>query len=305
MGRRLLWVVLLAGCGGSRSAEQEFLAALPKQEQVEVAFPNGSVRGAKAGLRSDALVGQTAEFYAATRITSERLNALVGSVLDTLGRITQTPPTVIERNRAVWGPFTPVLSPVNYRLTIERAGQAQFVYHVDGRPKSDPSEEAFDAVLTGGASPERRTGTFAINLNRLHVLDPVGTRETGAIAFAFEISPQQGTIRIHLEQVGDATGTVSADYAYVQHGDGSGDFFFLAHPSLSGVAADLEGALVRSRWMPSGAGRADAHVSDTTVARDITECWDENFARVFFSARPRPSEGDPARCVYAEPPPSI
>ncbi len=298
MGRRLLWLVVLAGCGGSPAAE-EFLAALPKRDQVEVAFPDGSARGAKAGVRADALLGQTAEFYAVTRITSEHLNGLVGSALDTLGKITQMPPSSLERNRAVWGPFTPVLSPVNYRLVIERTAPGEFAHRLDARPKSVTAEEAFGPVLAGTASPERRAGTFSIDLNRQHALDAVGTPQTGSIGFAFEMAPQQGTIRIHLENLAQP----NADYVYVQHANGSGDFFFVAHPSL-GADVALLGALVRSRWMPSGAGRADAHVSDTTGGRDITECWDENFARVFFSARPGPSEGDPAACAYAEPPPA-
>src|SRR5262249_50166325 len=235
MGRRLLWVVVLAGCGGSRVSEEEFLSALPKREQVELAFPDGSVGASKSGVRSGALVGQTAELYVVTRTTSERLNGLVGSVLDTLGRITRTPPTAMDRDRAVWGPFTPALSPVNYRLVIERVGAAAFAHHLDGRPKSDFSEEAFHPVLAGVSSPQRQAGHFGIDLNRLHTLDPVGTPQTGAIAFAFEMSPQQGTIHVHLENVGDATSAVSAEYVYAQRRDGSGDFFFVAHPSLSGT----------------------------------------------------------------------
>src|SRR5262249_58165828 len=155
MGRRLLWVVVLAGCGGSRASEEEFLSALPRREQVELAFPDGSVGASKSGVRSNALVGQTAELYVVTRTTSERLNGLVGSVLDTLGRITRTPPTAMDRGRAVWGPFTPVLSPVNYRLVIERVGPAEFAHHLAGRPKSDLSEESFHPVLPGAPSPQR------------------------------------------------------------------------------------------------------------------------------------------------------
>jgi hypothetical protein len=254
-------------------------------------------------VRSDAVIGQIADFWVVTRVTSEHLNGRVGSLLDTLGRIIQRPPTIVEENRAVWGPFTPVLSPVNYRLIIERVSPGEYAHRLDGRPRNAGEEEAFVPVVAGAASPRRQAGTFSVDLDRLHLLDPVGTPQTGSIGFGFEIAPQRSIIRIHLENLAEPHAqAVSAEYVYVQLVDGSGDFAFVADSSWSSaISSDLQGARVRSRWMPSGAGRADAHVSQPTE-RDITECWDENFGRVFFTARPGYSEGDPARCVYREPP---
>jgi len=306
MGRKLLWLVVLAGCGGSKVSQDEFLAALPKKEQVQVAVPDALAREQNPGVRSDALIGQTADFYVVTRVTSEHLNGIVGSVLDTLGRITQRPPDILEENRAVWGPFTPVLSPVNYRLVIQRVSPVEYAHRLDARPKSSIDEGAFAPVLAGAASPPRHSGNFVIDLDRLHLLDPIGTPQTGAIGFAFENTSARGTIRIHLESLTEpGTQPLSADYLYVQQVSGSGDFLFVADSALSNaVSPDLLGALVRSRWMPTGAGRADAHVAGEPE-RDITECWDQNFARVFFSARPGPTEGDPTLCVFQEPPSPI
>jgi hypothetical protein len=308
MGGRLVWLVLLAGCGSSRALEAEFLAALPQRQAVQVAFPNGSVQSAKSGQHSAALIGQTAEFYAVTRGTSGHLNGLVGAVLGTLGSISQLPPTTVEKERAVWGPFTPALSPVNYRLVIEHVAPNQYAYRLDGRSKSATSEEEFAPALSGTSSPERKSGSFVIDLTRLHGLDPIGTLQTGGIGFNFEMAPQQSSIRIHLQDLAGPEGpALSADYVYLQAADGPGDFLFVAHPSLSGASAELQGAAIRSRWTPAGAGRADAHVpsAEPPGGREVTECWDESFGRVFFSARPGPTEGDPARCPYAEPPPPI
>jgi hypothetical protein len=306
MGRKLLCLLVLGGCGGTKVSQDAFLTALPKREQVQVVFPDGSVHSEAQGVRSDALLGQIADLYVVTRETSQHLNGVVGSLLETLGRITQMPPSHIEENRAVWGPFTPVLSPVNYRLVVQRVAPDEYVYQLDARPKSSMEEESFAPVVTGIASPHRQTGSFSIDLNRLHQLDPVGTPQTGAIGFVFEFTPQRGIIRIHLESFAEPGGqAISADYVYVQGPDGSGDFLFVADSSLSSaVSPDLQGSLLRSRWLPSGAGRGDAQVSDD-VERDITECWDENFGRVFFIARPGPTEGDPARCVFRESPAPI
>lgn len=308
MPRKPIWLfLLLAGCGGSQAAKEDFLSALPKREQIQIAFPDGSAESGSVGSQSAALIGETAQLYAATRVTSQNLNGMAGSVLATLEAITRMPPSEVGKTRVVWGPFTPVLSPVNYRLNVERVAPNQFAYRLDGRPKSDVQEEAFRPVLAGTASPESQAGAFSIDFNRLHLLDSIGTPQTGGIAFEFEITPRQGAIRIHLEGLtAPNSPPVTGDEAYVQLADGSGDFLFGAHPGLSGVSTDLQGALIRSRWNPSGAGRADAHVAgDPAGNRDITECWDENFSRVFFSVRPGSTEGDPALCVYAEPLPPL
>src|ERR1700687_4875872 len=100
MGRKLLWFVVLAGCGGSKASQEDFLTALPTRKQVQIAFPAGSVHSESLSLGSDAVIGRTADFYVVTRITSEHLNGMVGSLLDTLGRITQRPPNIIEEKRA-------------------------------------------------------------------------------------------------------------------------------------------------------------------------------------------------------------
>src|SRR5260370_8812165 len=97
---------------------------------------------------------------------------MVGSLLDTLGKITRRPPTLVEENRAVWGPFTPILSPANYRLVIERLSPGEFAHHLDARPKDSAEEEAFAQVGVGAASPRPQAGSFSADVDHLHLLNP-------------------------------------------------------------------------------------------------------------------------------------
>ncbi len=91
----------------------------------------------------------------------------------------------------------------------------------------------------------------------------------------------------------------SADIASLMRSDGSGSLVFDALANLAGQ--------VRSRWLPTGAGRADveAHGGDAADGVLLTECWDANFGRVYASATTPDggvgSEGEASACVFTEP----
>ena len=89
--------------------------------------------------------------------------------------------------------------------------------------------------------------------------------------------------------------------------DGSGSLVFDAHANLVGSPDSLEAGQVRSRWIPTGAGRADVelHGGDAADGVQITECWDASFGRLYANAT-RPdggigTEGEASACVFGEP----
>ncbi|HEY6106771.1 MAG TPA: hypothetical protein VIV59_12355, partial [Anaeromyxobacteraceae bacterium] len=119
MRRWTLAVVLVAaGCGGGESPEEAFRAALPPQG-LRIAIPGGEA-AAGPGVLPSALVGQTAELYALTRRTSDGLNGMVSGILASIWAIARQPPSAVGPDAAVWGPFTPVLSPATFHLVVER-----------------------------------------------------------------------------------------------------------------------------------------------------------------------------------------
>src|SRR5262245_40746459 len=181
IGTTALVLVLAAGCVAQAGDDSEFKAAIPPENSIQVSVPGGSQHlqapsgsqdGTSIGSHSEALLGQTADFYAVTRLTSERINGDVGFVLAVLWTIVHFPATAVSGNTAVWGPFTPALSPVTYQLVVTKVAEGQFTYHLDGRPKASTSSAAFQAIISGHAAPSnpigRGSGDFSINLTLAH-----------------------------------------------------------------------------------------------------------------------------------------
>ena len=92
---------------------------------------------------------------------------------------------------------------------------------------------------------------------------------------------------MHAEGVDDLANPASFDYVYDENEDGSGDFQFAIDADFEDSATTAhEQALIRSRWLPTGAGRGDAMVSGGDLADvevSATECWDTQFRRVFYT----------------------
>ncbi len=284
---------LAMGCAADPPSEAEFRAALPPAYALEIAVPGagGATRANSGGVgvRSSALIGQIADFYALTRIASAQLNGQVGSVAGTISGIAQSPPSAVGPDQAMWGPFTPTLSPVNYRLVVARVAPGAYAFHLAGRPKLSADDAAFQPLVQGASTPapDRNAGSFQLNLQAAHALDPVAVPRGGAAQASYAMTPAGGSVRFQIAP----EGIPPADYRYDQAANGAGDFRF-ATPD----------AIVRSRWTPGGAGRADANVTGGMAS----ECWNDAFARVFYRAPDGASEGDPAACVYPDPlPPDL
>jgi hypothetical protein len=310
MWKRVLWLVgLVSGCGAADVSEQAFLTALPSRQTLEVSVPVG---GAPLALRagSTALIGETAGLYVLTRQTTASVNGQVGSVLDTLGAFAHRQPTSVGPGSASWGPFTDALSPVAWRLLMQRLGPTEYGFQLQVRPKAGADGE-FQPFLQGaseGAGPGGPSGgTFSVDLGVAHQLDPVGNPLDGQIVAAWNVQTDSREVHLHLAGVhGPTEPPATADVGAVAFPDGSGALVLDAKANLLGSADALEVGRVGSRWNAAGAGRADAelHQADAGTGAQLTECWDTSFARVYFRAETADgggSEGDAAACAFAEP----
>ena len=282
--RTALLLLVCAGC--SATPERALVAALPARSQLHVDVP------------ATADAGTPAMLYEVTRQTSTQLNGVVDSVLDLVGDITSHPPTNASADGAEWGPFTPPLSPATYRLIVRRVAPDSVQYHLDGRPKDTSDDAAFQPFLAGvskdGAGA--RAGQFTVDAGIAHALDPAANPGTGGVQASYQLEPAMA-VRL---QLGD--GAVAANYRYDQLPDGSGDFRFATHTNLAGDATQLEDGLVRTRWLPSGAGRGDAHVRGGdagATGMDLSECWDTTFSRTFVTDGTN-AGGDPASCAFPD-----
>jgi hypothetical protein len=102
----------------------------------------------------------------------------------------------------------------------------------------------------------------------------------------------------------DAQGNPAlADYAYNQAADGGGDMTFDVSLNAGGTAL-LETLTLRSRWLGTGAGRADARIAGGdlgTIQVTASECWNTMFNRVFYkdSNNFAAAEGAESSCAFA------
>ena len=214
-----------------------------------------SVATVSIGLPSAAEAPQPAELWLVTRRTADSLNGMIAGVVGQMGR-------------ALAGPVTPPLSPVTFRVVAAR-GPGGVAYQLEAKPKQ-AGDEAYVPVAEGVAADDGHSGEVHLDLAALRALDPGAPSGGDALSVGYDVTPAETHLALALD---------GANYGYVQRAAGSGDLAFRGP----------DGA-IRSRWLASGAGRAE--IDDGAVA---VECWDDQFRRVFF-AGPAGVVGDPAAC---------
>jgi hypothetical protein len=296
-------LVVCASCGGAAPASSEsFLAALPSQQTLEVTAPIAHAPAALSETSASAL-GEMASLYVLTRQMTAQVNGIVGGALDTLGDIARTPPAAIGSDSAVWGPFSGPLSPVAARLLVTRVAPGSHRFVLELRPRSGQDSE-FEPFLEGGSTGAApggpAQGQLSLDLDLAHRLDPVANATEGHLIAGWTVVPDGRQVQVHLGEVHVGSGPIStADVLSTLLADGSGSLVFDTEA--------LEAGRVGSRWIPSGAGRADVevHGGDDEGGGRLTECWNESFARVYAQGVSADggvgSEGDPAACVFSEP----
>jgi hypothetical protein len=303
--------VVCTGCGGAApTASDSFLAALPSRQTLEVTAPTARAPAALSETSGSAL-GETASLYVLTRQMTAQVNGIVGGALDTLGDITRTPPAAISSDSAVWGPFTGPLSPIAARLLVTRVAPGSHRFVLELRPRSGQDSE-FEPFLEGGSTGAAPggpgQGQLSLDLDLAHRLDPVANATEGHLIAGWTVVPDGREVQVHLGEVHVGSGPVTtADILSSLLPDGSGSLAFDAQANLVGGPEALEAGRVGSRWIPSGAGRADVevHGGDAEGGGRLTECWSESFARVYAQGVSPDggvgSEGDPAACAFSEP----
>jgi hypothetical protein len=310
MRRALL--VLVALTMGCRAGHDPYEAALPTRAAVAIQVPGNATAGATAatsGVRTEALVGTQATLYTMTRQISTQLNGATDSFFGMINDITATPPSAHDASHAYWGPFTPALSPMTVTLAVERVDAQDYKFFLGGRPKSAP-DSAYMGLLGGGAhqvDATHGTGQLEVNFNTMHALDPTTNPATGAIGFVHSNVADARTVEVHFADFVDGkAGTMpqNATYHYTENPDTSGSFEFVLKTNFdmdpNGI---LEDAALLSRWVPSGAGRADMIVQGGSLPAGFVvhaiECWNATFGRVYYTedVDPTKTEGDASACA--------
>jgi hypothetical protein len=263
-------LVAFSGCGPS--ALDEFRAASPSSQGLEVKLPSAVKQG---------LGGTPALMPGVTSAATLVVNGGVGLTLLVLAGIISEPPSSLTEEQAVWGPLTKPLWADTYRFTVTRKADG-FHSLLEGRAKSGTDAD-FKPVLVGVHAPSlsRAQGSFTL------------TAKDGGRA---EVTYARAADHALNLQVGFRGPLGDSDYAYSEAADASGSFSFVTASDFDTRTPALERLAVTTTWLASGTGRSDVVV--TGSATRFTECWDSALLRTYYEDTLAlfPTEGAAGAC---------
>ncbi len=308
------------GANDSSAVDSSFALAVPTAEQVALRVP--------APEANALTVGEPARYYLMTYEVTRNINGTVYGILSVIGDLVNYPPTTYGDDWAVWGPFTPALSPNSFMLVVERETDELYNYGVFLRPRASASDEDFVMVLGGQSQPSdtryRGTGQFTLDWSALSSLDPLEHNEGLMHVEYHHQDLQWRSVDVMFSEFYDADDDeavpTDALYRYLENGDTSGDFQFAYESDVHGDGARDEKELVqvRSRWSAGGAGRADVIIASPEIQADLwdyvgidqsyvelSECWNDGFERIYYEESPvtltdEDGQGEPFDCVYLD-----
>lgn len=322
----------LSGCG---ALDDEYRQAIPTSEQVTIAVPQAGGAGKASvdgvGELGQALVGSPSEYYLFTWTVSTAVNTSAAALLALLHGIVEQHPTSQTQNSRTWGPHTPGgLDPLTYRAVVTREAPLSYSFTIDARLRNSNDEADFKPLLDGqialGNSPKTGKGRMTLHFDNARLLKPLAC-EQGTVSYLFDNTQPVATLDVAFDKFANdnarGLGCLGekphdATYHYDRSGDGSGNFTFAlranVHKPIENKPA-LEDISIRSRWLASGAGRADVKVAGGEVKADLealqiaqtsvilSQCWDTGFVTAYETSTPEAvqlvkTSGDDKACAF-------
>ncbi|MBK9034276.1 MAG: hypothetical protein IPL61_23930 [Myxococcales bacterium] len=269
---------------------------LPTANDVRIKLPDSAGQAMAA-------VGDTAQWYVTTRDLTRTLNGGTAFVLVLVHTIVQFPPTSVDGATAVWGPHHEALDPAEWRLTVTELADGTYAWHLDGRNRADAANP-FETLIDGNAGGDG-TGAFQMDFDAAERVNPRENDGAGQLGVTYDLGARQLDMDVDkLELRNGGMTPVHYDYTYGEAADGAGDMVFGIYGDTDDAGDLPEEVTLHSRWLATGAGRADARFrnGDLTVEVTASECWDTSFGRVYYgdSASWLPTEGAVEACAYAD-----
>lgn len=293
MRRICLALTLLAAC---TPPVEDFSDVLP-DERLLVDLP--------AQTHARSAVGDSSEFYTLTAEVTADVNGLIESVLLGIEEITTFDPTWMDdgESTALWGPWSD--NGLEGRLWVQLHEDDAYTWALEGRPAGAGDWLALVAgEVDPGATDTTASGRFALDLDVIATLDPSQV-VTGVFATEYAVDGDYVEATAGLQGFSEVGGALAdAGYRYEQTLGVEGLMDLVVLTDATGNATP-ELHIVRSRWDASGAGRADAYLTEGDFGELVytaTECWDVAQQVVFYEDNATLTRnGDEADCIYAEP----
>ncbi|NMO16412.1 hypothetical protein HPC49_09635 [Pyxidicoccus fallax] len=298
--------LLFVGCDNAKNDEASFREGLPSREMVEMKAPKKDGQGLAAFYGE----GQTADHFALTVGAAVTVNGGTLWVLGLIETIVKYPPSSIEGDVAVWGPYSDDSENLTWKLTVTRTDDHSYSWVMDGKAKT-ANDSGYVTVLSGthtaavNADGERMkgfgSGEFLIDWERRLTLPGANLNEmgTGEIRYSRTDAAAVASVEADFQKVRDEAvqgGRVDANYRYKQAPGAGGELDFVIKKNIDLGNPDKqapENLAIKSRWGASGAGRSDIKLSggDLRGEATLSECWDSNFLSVYYTASYNPFIG--------------
>ena len=240
-------------------------------------------------------------------------NAPIAVVLSLLDTITGFPASWTDetQTRLLWGPWSG--DGVQGHLIVEHRSDGGFDWLVQMAAADAGAavlDEAWRPVVAGeidtGATATASTGRFWIDLDALNDLGQ-GDGTRGAVGVDYGLRPSGASTEVFLGDIAQGAAIPTDAATRFEHVRGGGGTMDVA------VRADLTNPpngtqelwVVRSRWTATGAGRADAFLTEGDLGPltfTETECWSRGLQVVYFQNNYElASGGEEAACAFEEP----
>jgi len=266
--------------------------ALPTADQMRIKLPDSAVQGLAAAA--------PATYYEATRDVTKMLNGGTAWVLILIHSIVQYPVTTVSGDTYTWGPWSEALDPAEYKLDVRALADGTFEYKLSGRSKTQAGSQ-FEVIISGSADPrpgdDKSKGSFTLDFDAGRRVNPIDANpnDKGKMTATYDFGAHTLGVKI--------VNTQSADYSYQETADGGGNMTFAISANQVGGSAQ-DKITLRSRWLATGAGRADAKFEGADVpatGATLSECWDAMFSRVYYTDNVglEPMFGLQSACAFA------
>lgn len=248
--------------------------AIPTADQVKIKLPV-----------NNRAIGELAEWYVATRNITQMFNGGSAWVLILVHTIVQYPVTTVDGDKYTWGPFAgDGLDPAEYKLDVTDNGDGSYQWDLSGRGRG---QSDFTVVInglanTGAQDPDLGNGSFRIDFEAGRKVNPIDAdpNARGTIDVGYDLA--QRHLDLDIATIGDNNQPITATYSYDEAADGSGAMTFEIDGDM-GDGPAKEHAAVVSKWLRSGAGRANvaARGGDITAEVAGSQCWNDRFVSVY------------------------
>ena len=287
----------LSACGNYSNEDLDFQLALPQDGELEAKMPQAIS------------VDDSAEYYVTTRKVVTDFNAIARTLVGLVDKVRGFSPTSRHGSQRIWGPWADDKHPGwQIRVLMDRvddpnaASGFNISYNLQVHNTQAVGTDFID-FMTGFYAPSgnarRGRGELQLWVDRVRQADfPVEDfDQLNKLELCYQTF--EYPIVVHMFAQNRTATEREITYDYQEAADGSGTLFFNLTTDGTADAIDLR---FISRWLGSGAGRADAYAVNRNNLLAGTDCWGPD-TRAAMSWRwpAEKSSDEPSLCAFSAP----